>query len=69
MSPQAHPSVIVLGVKNQFQLNKFIEYAQSISLKVESFREPDRDNELTAAAVFPVSEAQKSLFSKFQLLK
>jgi peptidyl-tRNA hydrolase len=65
---QEHPSVIVLGVKNESKLHKFKDYVEENSLKYKLFREPDMDNELTAVAVFPVSEDQKKMFKKYQLL-
>jgi len=65
---QEHPSVIVLGMKTESKLEKFIEYVKEKSFEHKEFREPDKDNELTAVAVFPVSESDKELFKKYQLL-
>ncbi len=69
LSRQEHPSVIVLGVKSEKGLDNFTKYVHDQGFHYEMFREPDRDNELTAVAVFPVSEDQKTMFKKFQLLR
>jgi len=64
-----HPSVIILGVKSETSLNNFENYVKEQNFHYEVFREPDRDNEKTSVAVYPVAEDQKILFKKFQLLK
>ena len=64
-----HPSVIVLGFKSEDSLNKFKEFASNKTFDLKEFREPDRNNELTSVAVYPVNEEQKHLFKKYKLLK
>lgn len=64
-----HPSVIVLGMKNEKALEKFKDYVHNCNFHYDKFFEPDRDNEMTSVAVFPVGDAQKVFFKKFQLLK
>ena len=67
-SVMEHPSVIVLGIKTEKKLENFMEWARINNFRFKEFREPDRDNELTSVAVFPVTEEQQSLFRKWQLL-
>lgn len=67
-SSNEHPSVIVLGVKSEKGLDNFVKYVQDQGFYYETFCEPDRNNELTSVAVFPVSEEQKKYFKKYQLL-
>jgi len=43
----------LLSVKGEHELNSLLLKARRRGLKVSSFREPDRDNELTAAALEP----------------
>ena len=64
-----HPSVISIGVKTETALQNFKNFVHELGFHYEEFREPDRDNELTSVAVFPVDEDQKVKFRKFQLLK
>lgn len=65
-----HPSVVVLGFKTESKLKRFKDYLDSIEwMHYDTFREPDRDNELTSIATMPVPEEDKKLFKKFQLLK
>mgnify|MGYP006151646511 CR=1 FL=1 len=63
-----HPSVIVLGKKTLRKLETFRDYIEKHNLKYKEFYEPDRNNELTSVAVYPVSEHERILFKKFQLL-
>lgn len=67
--PNDHPSVVVIGIKSEPMLEKFKEWVDMNSLPYKEFREPDRNNELTSIAVFPVAEDKKHIFRKFQLLK
>jgi len=65
-----HPSVIVLGMKSEKDLNKFTKYLDTLEfVHYDEFREPDRDNELTAVATVAIGEEYKHLFKKYQLLK
>lgn len=68
-SPLHHPSVVILGVKSEEALDNFANYVHSKNLHYETFKEPNRNHESTAVAVFPVSADQKPLFRKYQLLK
>lgn len=69
LSSHYHPSVIILGVKSETTLDNFRNYVHDMGFHYETFREPDRNNESTAVAVFPVSQDQKAMFKKFQLLR
>lgn len=64
-----HPSVVVIGIKSEPMLEKFREWVDLNDLQYKEFREPDKNNELTSIAVFPVGEDKKHIFRKFQLLK
>lgn len=64
-----HPSVISIGVKTEKKLEGFRDFVKAQGFSVEEFREPDRGNELTSVAVYPVTEEARSVFKKFQLLK
>lgn len=66
---EEHPSVIVLGFKSEKALENFKDYVHNKPFHYEEFREPDRNNELTSVAVFPVGEDEKILFKRYQLLK
>lgn len=68
-SADQHPSVVVLGVKTEKALQGFKEFAQKENFDFKEFREPDRNNELTSVAVYPVDENQKKAFKRYQLLK
>ena len=63
-----HPSVVVIGIKSEQMLYKFKEWVEMNNLPFKEFREPDRNNELTSIAVYPVTEDKKQVFHKFQLL-
>lgn len=68
LEKEEHPSVIILGVKNEYALNIFNKYVESMGFPYATFREPDRDNEMTSVAVFPVHEEDRKHFRKYRLL-
>jgi hypothetical protein len=68
-NPKEHPSVVVIGIKSEQMLMKFRDWVEMNDLKYKEFREPDRDNELTSIAVYPVVGDKRQVFRKFQLLK
>lgn len=64
-----HPSVILLGVNDEHELNLFEKYVQECDFQYKCFREPDRNNEKTSIAVYPVSEGLRQKFKNFNLLR
>ena len=67
----AHPYLIVFGCKTEKSLKNVLDFLQDKGIMSVGFREPDRNNELTAIATQPLprNEKTKSLFKKYQLLK
>lgn len=64
---QEHPSVIIVEVKSEEKLKKVMEELDGrVNYKI--FREPDRNNEITALATEPVYGDVRKLFSRFQLI-
>lgn len=64
---QEHPSVIITEVKSEEKLKKVMEELNGI-VNYKIFREPDRNNEITALATEPVYGDTRKLFSRFQLI-
>ena len=66
-----HPYLIVMGMKSEKSLRNVLDFLQERGIMGVEFREPDRDNELTAVATQPLpkTEETKRIFKKFQLLK
>lgn len=65
-----HPSVIVLGVKNEEKLKKVEwELYERGDCHYEVFREPDRGLEMTAIATGPLYGGGREIFKRYQLLK
>jgi len=63
-----HKTIVVLGVKNEVTLARFCHFKPEW-LAVATFKEPDMDNQLTAAACGPVpDELADEVFGKFNLL-
>lgn len=65
---QDHPSMVVLGVKNESSLIKERIRLEDLGLKVFSFNEPLFDNKLSSIAVLTTNELERSLFKKYNLL-
>jgi hypothetical protein len=65
-----HPSVIVLGMKNEKALEKFKKYLDDLGyIHYDEFREPDMENQLASISTVALPESCKELFKKYQLLK
>lgn len=60
-------SLIVLRVKNQYQLTKALTDIEGKGIDCVTFDEPSWDYGFTAFATEPVTEEQKSLFKRYQL--
>lgn len=63
------PCVIVIGVKNEEKLLDVMPFLDSNKVSYKAFREPDFGNELTAIATEPLTDNDRHLFKKFQLLR
>ena len=66
-----HPYIIVFGVKTEKSLKNTLDFLQERGIMVVGFREPDRNNELTAVAtgVMLRTEENSKIFRRYQLLK
>lgn len=64
-----HPSVIILGVKNEAKLQQARRFLIENQIQHVHFYEADMDDQLTALACEPISGDRRKLFRKFQLLK
>lgn len=64
-----HPSVIMLGVKTETQLENVCKRLEKQGIRFASFREPDIGDQLTSVCTEPVSQEQRAIFKKYQLLK
>ena len=64
-----HPSVIILGIKNETKLHQIRSYLIENEVQHVHFYEPDIGHELTAIATQPIFGEQRKLFRKFQLVR
>ena len=62
-----HPYVIVFGLKTEKDLEKALDKVRSLGYNPCVFREPDRNNEMTAFATDVMDRTDN--FKRFQLLK
>lgn len=58
-----------IGVRNEAALYAVIQILEQFGYDHEIFREPDMENQITAIAVYPVSEFMKGPLEAFNLLK
>jgi hypothetical protein len=67
----SHPYLIVFGCKTEKSLKNAIDFCRQAGIMVVEFREPDRNNELTAFATATQSrnDDTQKMFRKYQLLK
>lgn len=63
-----HPTFIFLQVKNEKELDGVIEWASFARLNFTTFKEPDRNHEMTALATGLISENQRFWFAHYKLL-
>jgi hypothetical protein len=63
-----HPHFVLLGFKNQRELERALNRVQSSGFQVRPFYEADRENELTAFATQPIFEPQRSFFRRYNCL-
>lgn len=65
---QSEPSsLVVIGVKNQYQLEKAIKDLETKGIKTISFFEPSWDYGLTAFGTEPLTQDQRILLRRYQL--
>jgi hypothetical protein len=58
-----------VGVRNEDALYAVIQILEEFGFEHEVFREPDMNNEITAIAVYPISELMKGPLQVFNLLR
>ena len=60
-----HKTIVILGVENEQELKKWISKIDILDILYKYFREPDRNNEITAVATIPNTN---NIFKKLRLL-
>jgi hypothetical protein len=63
-----HPHFVLLGFRNQQELERALRRVQSSGFQVCPFFEADRGDELTAFATQPIFEHQRSFFRRYNCL-
>lgn len=66
-APQAFTSLILISIKNKYQLEKALTHVKSLGLATYEFFEPSWDYGFTSFAVEPVTD--KTPFRRYQLWK
>lgn len=64
-----HPSVVLIRMKNEKDLLNAEQYLKGQGLDYRAFIEPFYNHSLTSLSVSPVSNENRHLFKKFQLMK
>lgn len=64
-----HPSVIILGVRDETKLHQVRKNLIEQGVRHVHFYENDLDDQLTALATEPVHGERRKLFRKYQLLR
>lgn len=67
---QDHPHLLLLGVKNETELNKVLSLLEKEDVNHSIFKEPDMNNSLTAIATEPINENSivRKKLRKYKLL-
>jgi hypothetical protein len=63
-----HPHFVILGIRDEKELERALRRTQASGIVVRPFYEADRSNELTAFATQPVFEHQRSFFRRYNCL-
>lgn len=64
-----HPSIIILGVKNEQKLKNVIgKLVQHNKFRFTTFQEPDIGNQFTALATEPLYGEDRKFFKEFKLI-
>lgn len=64
-----HPHFVMLGIRDERELQRALIRTQSAGIKVKPFYEADRDGELTAFATEPIFENNRKFFSRYNCLQ
>lgn len=64
-----HPHLILFGAKNESELLKIESRLKDTGFDFKSFREPDKNNELTAICTAPIYGQDRQHFRRYQLLR
>lgn len=64
-----HPHLVLLSVRDETRLGEAAQAMTRQGIAFCAFREPDRDNELTALATAPLQGEARRFFRRYQLLK
>ena len=64
-----HPHFVVLGIRDERELQRALRRTQSSGIKIKPFYEADRDGELTAFATEPIFENNRDFFSRYNCLQ
>ena len=63
-----HPHFVLIGLRNERELERALIRTQSSGIQVRPFYEADRGDELTAFATQPILEHQRSFFRRYNCL-
>lgn len=66
---EEHPHLVLCEVRNENKLIAACSKLEKANIKFKIFREPDRNNEITALATEPICGEERKVFKDFQLLK
>jgi hypothetical protein len=62
------PHLVLIGIRDEVQLQKALSRIESAGVKCTSFYEPDIENQLTAFATETIFEEQRHLFKRYNCL-
>lgn len=63
-----HPHFVLLGIRDQKELERAMNRVQSLGFQIRPFFEADRGDELTAFATQPIFEQDRSHFRRYNCL-
>lgn len=64
-----HPHFCICAVRDEKRLAHDLSKLKALGIKIAEWREPDRNNELTAFATEPIYGELRHHFRNFQLIK
>ncbi len=64
-----HPHAVLIGIRNEIQLQKCLLKLEANGIKHKAFYEPDIGNQLTAIATETISGDRRSFFKNYTLLQ
>lgn len=68
-SEQAHPHLVLCGVKSELALMRQYARLLAAGIRVQPFHEPDRNGELTAIATEPLRDGSRNHMKHLRLLE